>query len=240
MFALGLLLLEIISDIVCKIIYKLISFQKRIKNDIDNNNSKNGTEIWIYTKSLESFCSSRSSFESKMNCNKKSANASFLVLKALIPVFKHWILVVKFGGTTLWMEAYDSDGVLVADILESEPEGVEERSLIGNVSLSINQMFKLFNNNKLVGEKYSLTGANCQSWIKGILKELGLKENLTIINEVMVLLGFAAANFGLASVSSSTPGVPVVMASTVASGLTSGSESIGSSKKSRFSESSKS
>ncbi|KAL7636363.1 UNVERIFIED_CONTAM: hypothetical protein RMT77_013138 [Armadillidium vulgare] len=222
-----------------KSIRKGITSSSSNENDIDNNNSKKGTEIWIYTKSLEMFCTARSTFESKSNSIEESASAD-LVVKALIPVFKHWILVSKFRGTTLWMEAYESGGVLTADILESEPEGVEERSLIGRVSLSINQMFKLFNDSKLVGEKYSVTGANCQSWIKGILKELGLKENLTIINDVMVLLGVAAVNFGVGIASASTIGVPLVMASTVASGLTSGSESIGRSKKSRFSGSSRS
>ncbi|KAL7636409.1 UNVERIFIED_CONTAM: hypothetical protein RMT77_013184 [Armadillidium vulgare] len=158
----------------------------KVKNDIDNENSKEGAEIWIYTQRLEIFNKAQRSFKRKNNSNGGSAKAR-LVTRAKIPIFRHWILVAKFPKKTLWMEANKIDGKhLQSRNLDFEPEGVVEKSFIGKVNnVSVKKMSNLCNKSILTRKLYCLAGANCQSWVKGMLKRLELKVKLTIINGVM-------------------------------------------------------
>ncbi|KAL7636279.1 UNVERIFIED_CONTAM: hypothetical protein RMT77_013038 [Armadillidium vulgare] len=146
----------------------------------DNGGPQYEAEIWIYTKSSHIYTTARDKLlNSKGNQKLKDSLENFLV-----SVFLQWILVAKFDGSTLWMEASDINGILQTDILDSEPEDIENRVLIGTVKASIPKMMQLFSNNKLIGKNYSLSGANCHSLIKDIIKELGINKELKIINDI--------------------------------------------------------
>ncbi|KAL7636282.1 UNVERIFIED_CONTAM: hypothetical protein RMT77_013041 [Armadillidium vulgare] len=214
----------------------------KTENDTDDKkkNSKEVAEIWIYTKNLKVFEEARSSFEKSKKSFKGSACAD-LVSKASISVFRHWILVVKVRGKTLWMEANKIGDSLQSRNLDSEPEGVVEKCLIEKVyDESVSKLLSLLEESKHIVGKYSLKGANCQSWIKTILNELGLGGNLTIINDVMVELGSVAKNLLKLSAFASLSGFALAAGCKIASDLSSGSESVRMPKEPGSSRSSKS
>ncbi|KAL7636415.1 UNVERIFIED_CONTAM: hypothetical protein RMT77_013190 [Armadillidium vulgare] len=102
-----------------------------------------------------------------------------------IPTNKHWILVFKSKSVTMYVDAYDKDGKIDTRIFYEEPQDVITKTSIGFVHATANDIHTLVYENRQRGMTYGLNWckASCQSFVKELLKKLGVSSNLKIINE---------------------------------------------------------
>ncbi|KAL7636276.1 UNVERIFIED_CONTAM: hypothetical protein RMT77_013035 [Armadillidium vulgare] len=102
-----------------------------------------------------------------------------------IPKNKHWIFVFKSKSVTIYVDAYNKDGKLTTRIFYKEPQDVITKTSIGFVSATADDIHTLVYENRARGMTYGLNWStcSCQSFVKEILKKLGVSSDLKIINE---------------------------------------------------------
>ncbi|KAL7630557.1 UNVERIFIED_CONTAM: hypothetical protein RMT77_019251 [Armadillidium vulgare] len=108
--------------------------------------------------------------------------------KEEIPKNKHWILVFKSESVTIYVDAYNKDGKLTTRIFYEEPQDVITKTSIGFVNATANDIHTLVYENRARGMTYGLNWCkgSCQSFVKELLKKLGVGSDLKIINETFV------------------------------------------------------
>ncbi|KAL7636285.1 UNVERIFIED_CONTAM: hypothetical protein RMT77_013044 [Armadillidium vulgare] len=99
---------------------------------------------------------------------------------------KHWIFVLKSELVTMYVDAYNNNGKLDTRIFYEEPQDVITKTSIGFVNATANDIHKLVYASIQRGMTYSLDDgeANCQTFIKEILKKLGVGPDFKTISDI--------------------------------------------------------
>ncbi|KAL7636270.1 UNVERIFIED_CONTAM: hypothetical protein RMT77_013029 [Armadillidium vulgare] len=108
--------------------------------------------------------------------NKKHEGPPIECLLQEISVKTHWIFVFKSGSVTMYVDAYNNNEKLDTRISYEEPQDVFTKTSFGFVNATANDIHNLIYESRQIGMTYGLNfrKASCQSFIKEILKKLGI------------------------------------------------------------------
>ncbi|KAL7636289.1 UNVERIFIED_CONTAM: hypothetical protein RMT77_013048 [Armadillidium vulgare] len=144
-----------------------------------------GSEILIYS--------------THFSFNEKHKGPPIECLVEHIPANTQWIFVLKSELVTMYVEAYNNNGKLDTRIFYDEPQDVITKTSIGFVNATANDIHKLVYESKQRGMTYSLDDgeANCQTFIKEILKKLDVGPDLKTISDIEFLSKWETAKMWL-------------------------------------------
>ncbi|KAL7636286.1 UNVERIFIED_CONTAM: hypothetical protein RMT77_013045 [Armadillidium vulgare] len=130
-------------------------------------------EIWIYTTDYK-------------NSKKSRINVSAVECPVdQISRDKHWIFVFKSKSVTMYVDAHNKNGKLEKRFKYEEPEDVITKTKIRSVNATANDIHTLIDKSSVIGKTYGLNmcKVSCQSFVKELLKKLGVGPDLKIIND---------------------------------------------------------